>query len=71
MQRISIVKEKLGIASCNGCFARNYDPDNEKTLGAYKKTLYNLHIGNMCVCLCKDCLKLISYKIDLIEKLDG
>lgn len=63
MREVSIVKEKLGIASCNVCFGRNYETDNENALGDYKKSLYNLHIGNLCICLCKDCLRLIDNKI--------
>ena len=63
MKEVSIAKEKLGIMSCNVCYARNYDPDGENTFGVYKKDLYDLHIGSMCICLCKDCLKLIAGKI--------
>ena len=60
---VSINKEKFGIASCNICFARNYEADDKNALGEYKKNLYNLHIGNMCICLCKDCLLLIASRI--------
>lgn len=63
MREVSIVKETLGIASCNVCFGRNYETDNKNALGDYKKRLYNLHIGNLCMCLCTDCLKLIDNKI--------
>jgi len=63
MREVSIVKERFGIASCNVCFGRNYDPDAVNTLGEYKESLYNLHIGNLCMCLCKDCLRLIDKKI--------
>ena len=63
MKEVYISKEKLGIMSCNVCYARNYKTDKEGALGVFKKDLYELHIGNMCVCLCKDCLKLIEGKI--------
>lgn len=67
MREVSIVKERLGIASCNVCYARNYDPDAVNTLGVYKETLYELHIGSMAMCLCKDCLRLIGQKIAALD----
>lgn len=71
MREISIVKERFGIASCNVCFARNYKPDAVNALGVYKKNLYDLHIGSMCMCLCKDCLKLIGQKITALENAEA
>ena len=65
MRGISIAKEKYGISSCNICSARNYEVKNENAsaFGIYKKDLCELHIGSMCMCLCKDCLRLIDNKI--------
>ena len=71
MREVSIVKEKLGIASCNICFARNYDPDAVNALGVYKENLYDLHIGSMAMCLCKDCLKLIGRKIAELDAMEA
>lgn len=67
MREVSIVREKLGIASCNVCYARNYDPDAVNALGVYKENLYDLHIGSMTMCMCKDCLKLIGQKIAVLD----
>ena len=63
MRDVSIVRSKDKIASCNVCYARNYETDRRNALGVYKSDLFDLHIGNMCVCLCKDCLRLIGNQI--------
>ena len=54
---------KEHIRSCNNCSARNY----ESTLlfdGNIVDKLYALQIGTMCICLCEDCLREVSAKID-------
>ena len=71
MKEVSITREKFSVASCNICYARNYESDNERALGVYKEDLYNLHIGNMCICLCKDCLRLIGNQIIDLFAADG
>ena len=71
MKDVSIVREKFSIASCNVCYARNYESDDKRALGVYKKDLYNLRIGNMCICLCKDCLRLIGNQIIDLFALQG
>ena len=71
MKDVSIVREKFSIASCNVCYARNYESDDKRALGVYKKDLYNLRIGNMCICLCKDCLRLIGNQIIDLFALEG
>lgn len=56
MHEINVKINKEEIRSCNGCLAINFDScvakDRKKV-----DTLYDVVIGNMVVCLCKDCLK--------------
>ena len=53
--RISITPTEHVIASCNGCFAQNYKPE-DNAAGKYVQDLYDIRIGSMVMCLCPDCL---------------
>lgn len=55
---------KHDIRSCNSCLARNYKSANFNHIGEYVEKLYSLDIGQMSICLCEDCLREISAKIE-------
>lgn len=44
------------IASCNVCYAHNYDPVHDDSIGERVERLYELKIGSQCVTLCDKCL---------------
>lgn len=58
--RLNVCQEN--IASCNSCGSRNYVSSVDKR-PADVDVLFELHIGNMCNRLCKDCLKKIEKEI--------
>ena len=69
MKEIRIVPTRDSINSCSICYARNYEPQKRNPLGEYKPVLFDLHIGNQVMCLCPDCMKILSGKIDeVIER---
>lgn len=51
---ICVKRTEEPIRSCNSCFARNYTSDIS---GQSVDTLYDIRIGSMVNCVCKDCLK--------------
>lgn len=58
------VKRSKEICSCGSCFARNYDSD--RAFGQRVDVIYEVKIGTMVNCLCKDCLKELRKGIDQI-----
>lgn len=60
MIRLNVCQEN--IASCNSCSSRNYVSSVDKR-PADVDVLFELHIGNICIRLCKDCLKKIEKEI--------
>lgn len=63
-------KEKLtlkvcahDIASCNICYAHNYDSDNADMIGERVDKLYELKIGGQVLTLCGKCLDRLRKKL--------
>ncbi len=63
-------KEKLtlevsahDIASCNICYAHNYDSDNADMIGERVDKLYELKIGGQVMTLCDKCLDRLREKL--------
>lgn len=54
---ISIIPTEHTIASCNGCFARNFRTDG---VGEYVQDLYDVRIGSLVACLCPKCLGVLE-----------
>lgn len=50
------------IASCNGCFARNFGADGDG-VGEYAQDLYDVRIGSLVACLCPKCLGALEQRI--------
>jgi hypothetical protein len=55
---ITITTIENDIASCNVCYARNYDADD--AIGSRVDTLYRLRIGNQGVTLCDACRRRVA-----------
>ena len=56
--RIEVKKSTDNIASCNTCFARNYDADDKSAhSGRYTPDIYDVYFGNVCIYICRDCLR--------------
>lgn len=65
--RISITPTEHDIASCNGCFAQNYKPE-DSAAGKYVQDLYDVRIGSMVMCLCPDCLGVLEQTARHVRK---
>lgn len=59
---ISITPTEHDIASCNGCFARNFRADGDG-VGEYVQDLYDVRIGSLVACLCPKCLGELEQQI--------
>lgn len=59
---ISIIPTEHTIASCNGCFARNFRTDDSRIdgVGEYVQDLYDVRIGSLVACLCPKCLGVLE-----------
>lgn len=59
---ISITPTEHDIASCNGCFARNYRADGNRigAAGECAQDLYDVRIGSLVACLCPKCLGVLE-----------
>ena len=51
------------IASCNICYAHNYDSENADMIGARVDKLYELKIGDQVLTLCDKCLDRLREKL--------
>lgn len=60
--KISIIPTEHVIASCNGCFARNFRTDDSRIggVGEYVQDLYDVRIGSFVACLCPKCLGVLE-----------
>ena len=59
---ISIKPTYHEIASCNGCFARNFRAQGGG-VGEYVQDLYDVRIGSFVACLCPKCLAVLQQQI--------
>lgn len=59
---ISITPTEYVIASCNGCFARNYRTDDNRigAFGEYAQDIYDVRIGSLVAHLCPKCLAVLE-----------
>ena len=52
------------ICSCNVCFARNYEPETKySTLGKYTPEIFDVHLGEIAVHLCRGCLETLGLAV--------
>lgn len=64
MARIVVMEvPKNRIRSCNNCTARNFESAMFFD-GEVVDKIYELHISNSCIALCKDCLRKVSAEIN-------
>ena len=56
------------IASCNSCYAQNYDSKTGINIGRRVERLWELSVGNTVVTFCDECLADLAAKINDVTK---
>ena len=62
-EKLTLEVSTHDIASCNICYARNYDSTNGDTIGERVDKLYELKIGGQVLTLCNKCLDRLREKL--------
>lgn len=62
-EKLTLEVSTQDIASCNICYAHNYDSDNADMIGAQVERLYELRIGSQVMTLCDKCLDRLREKL--------
>lgn len=69
LMRLTELDAEKDTASCNICFAHNYDPTQPGTLGERVDRLYKLKFGCTVVTLCDACLDRLSAMLNTARQL--
>lgn len=64
---ISITPTYHVFASCNGCFARNFEAE-DNAVGEYVQDLYDVRIGSLVACLCPKCLGVLGQQAGHVRR---
>ncbi len=62
-EKLTLEVSAHDIASCNICYAHNYDSDNADMIGERVEKLYELKIGGQVLTLCDKCLDRLREKL--------
>lgn len=62
-EKLTFAVSAHDIASCNICYAHNYDSDNADMIGERVEKLYELKIGGQVLTLCDKCLDRLREKL--------
>ena len=62
-EKLTLAVSAHDIASCNICYAHNYDSDNADMIGERVDKLYELKIGGQVLTLCDKCLDRLREKL--------
>ena len=58
--------------SCGSCCATNYETIGMAMCGEIRTDrLYEVVVGNMCVCMCADCIKAMTNALDVLMAQNG
>ena len=68
-EKLTLDVSTQDIASCNVCYAHNYDSTQGDFIGERVERLYELRIGNMTMLLCDKCLDRLYEK--LVQRLNA
>ena len=61
-EKLTLEVSTHDVASCNICYAHNYDSDNADMIGKRVDKLYELKIGGLVLTLCDKCLDRLREK---------
>lgn len=62
-EKLTLEVSTQDIASCNVCYAHNYDSAQGNSIGERVERLYELHIGSQVMTLCDKCLDRLREKL--------
>jgi len=62
-ERLTLTVSSQDIASCNICYAHNYDSISADSIGERVDRLYELRIGSLTMTLCDKCLDRLREKL--------
>lgn len=62
-ERLTLEVSTQDIASCNICYAHNYDSAHGNAIGERVDRLYELKIGNLSMTLCDKCLNRLRERL--------
>ena len=62
-EKLTLKVSTQDIASCNVCYAHNYDSAHGDSIGERVERLYELRIGNQVMTLCDKCLDRLREKL--------
>ena len=57
--------------SCNSCGAQNYVGQYDTAKTMHTDRLYEIVVGNMCVCMCADCIEAMNDMLDEAMQQNG